>query len=163
MPEKRSDTTRRRRSSDAGSPAATPAEPDPTPAEPDPAPAEPDPALIAEGARLVEVLDEEGAGPAVAFWIWFRDVRGFRLILSGGALGAAAPEEADRRVREILARDRSFDALVDRLVGVKRPEARVVVAVRDAVSTGPGLHGIRIRDNVVGGIRLQRAYIYRSS
>ena len=147
MPEKRQDTTQAR---PAEGTEATP-------------PTEPEPELIAEGGRLVEALDRDGVAPAVAFWLWFRDVRGFRLILSGGGLATGPLDAADRRVKRVLGEHRSFDRLNEGLIGVRPPEARVVAAVRDAVSTGPGLHGIRIRDNVVGGVRLQRAYIYRSS
>lgn len=147
MPEKRQDTTHARRPDGAG----------PTP------PTEPEAELIAEGGRLVAALDDDGLGPDIAFWLWFRDVGGFRLILSGGGLATGPRDAAARRVRKILAEDRSFARLDEALVGVRDPDARVVQAIRDAVSTGPGLHGIRIRDNVVGGVRLQRAYIYRSS
>lgn len=130
------------------------------PATPD---REPTPELIAAGEALVRALDARGLAPGVAFWLWFRDVRDWRLVLAGGTLAEAGAREALVTIREILREQEDTRALTPLDVGVKDEDHRAVRAVRTAISTGPGIHGVRIRDNTVAGIRLQRAFVYRST
>lgn len=123
---------------------------------------QPAPELIAAGEALVRALDERGLGPHVAFWLWFRDVRDWRIVLAGGALTEGGLHEARVAVREVLREGTATRALTPLDVGVKEEDHRAVQAVRTVISTGPGIHGIHIRDNTVAGIRLQRAFVYRS-
>lgn len=117
--------------------------------------------LVDEGARLVRLLDAERAGPDTAFWLWFRDVGDWRLMLSGGDLMRGGPASARGRVRRHLANRETFRRLSENRVGIARADARSVEVIEGAVQTGPGIHGVRIPDNVFNGVRLRGAYVYR--
>lgn len=127
---------------------------------------EPDPAeltaeLVDAGESLVSALDAEGAGPETAFWLWFRDVAGWRLVLDGGRLTRHGPRIAQARIRRLLDESDCFAPLSMEHIGVAKRGARVVETLRAALRTGPGLHGVRIHDNILNGVRVQRAYVYR--
>ncbi len=119
-------------------------------------------ALIEAGEALIRALDDAGLGPDTAFWMWFRDVKGWRLVLSGGPLSGLGPKAAHRRVREILPGTPAARSLDPELVGVAGPQAASVAAIRDGVTTGPGFHGIRVRNNTLGGVVIPAAYVYRA-
>ncbi len=117
--------------------------------------------LVEAGASLLEALDAAGAAPDTAFWLRFRDVDDWRLVLGGGRLVRHGPRIAHSRIRRILAESARFDPLTMQLIGVAKPDAQVVRILRSALRTGPGIHGVRIRDNVLNGVRVQEAYVYR--
>lgn len=119
--------------------------------------------LVAAGEALVRALDESGVSPDTAFWMWFRDVEGWRLVLSGGGLARSAPRSATARVRALVGRTSGMDALEPAWVGVAAPEAASVSAIRAGLATGPGFHGIRLRNNTVRGVVIPAAYVYRAN
>ena len=41
------------------------------------------------------------------------------------------------------------------------PDAPVVALLRTAIRTGPGISGIRFKNNVIDGTLIEDAYIYR--
>jgi len=120
-----------------------------------------DPALVADGVQLLERLNEALAGPDTAFWLWFRDVAGHRLVLSGGELFRYGAQAARRRVRVALEEAPAVEHLTQDLVGIAKPDARSVQVIENAVSTGPGIHDVRIRNNLVNGVTIRGAYVYR--
>lgn len=117
--------------------------------------------LTAAGESLLHALDAAGAGPDMAFWLWFRDIAEWRLVLGGGRLVRHGPQIAQSRIRRLLAESPRFDPLTMALIGIPRRGARVTETMRSALRTGPGIHGVRLHDNVLNGVRVQRAYIYR--
>jgi hypothetical protein len=117
--------------------------------------------LVDAGESLVGALDAAGAGPDTAFWLWFRDVSGWRLVLDGGRLVKHGSKIAQSRIRRLLDESDRFDPLTMSHVGVAKRRARVVQTLRSALRTGPGIHGVRIHDNVLNGVRVQSAYVYR--
>ncbi len=120
-----------------------------------------DPALVADGVLLLERLTEALASPDTAFWLWFRDVAGHRLVLSGGELFRYGASAARRRVRVALGENPALEHLTEDVIGIARPGARSVRVIEDAVSTGPGIHDVRIRNNRVNGVTIRGAYVYR--
>ena len=128
---------------------------------PDRIPEAPAPELVDAGAALIAALDAAGAGPDVAFWLWFRDVDDWRLLLAEGRLLQHGSRIAYGRIRRMLADPDSDLSLEPDLVGVATGEAPAVAVLRSAISTGPGIHDVRIRDNVLNGVRVRRAYVYR--
>ena len=122
-----------------------------------------DPGLVADGVKLLERLSDALASPDTAFWLWFRDVEGQRLVLSGGELFRYGAQAARRRVRVAIEEAPALQHLTEDLVGVARPGARSVQVIEGAVSTGPGIHDVRIRNNSVNGVTIRGAYVYRVS
>lgn len=119
--------------------------------------------LIAAGETVVRALDEAGLPPDTAFWMWFRDVEGWRLVISGGPLGRHETAVARRGVRKVLADTDPTPPLDAELIGVMSPDAAPVAAIRRGLATGPGFHGIRLRNNTLGGVVIPAAYVYRAN
>ncbi len=117
--------------------------------------------LIDAGAALIQALDAAAAGPDTAFWLWFRDVCDWRLMLAEGRLLRYGSRIAQDRIRKTMSETGEYAPLTPAHVGVGRADAPSVKAIRSALWTGPGIHGVRIRDNVLNGVRVKRAYVYR--
>jgi hypothetical protein len=120
------------------------------------------PELMSEGAALVAKLDSLGVSPDAAFWIFFPDIGGWKLLLAESKLGTAGPKEVYREVQKALTTLRNqivHLSLED--VSVAKPNAPVVQLLRQMIATGPGIHGIRVSKNMINGVMIDDAYIYR--
>lgn len=118
--------------------------------------------LIDAGARLVKKLDERGLAPDAAFWLYSPEKQAWKLLLVEAKLVKEGPRAAYSEVQKILGRyaEEFGDLRLDDLV-LEKPDARIVELIRKVVRTGPGLTGIRFKENVVDGTLIDDAYIYR--
>ena len=118
--------------------------------------------LIESGKSLVQKLDASGAKVDAAFWFYFPDVGTWKLMLSLPALVVEGPKKAYRRIQSALgqlpAAERAF-SLDD--VAIAKPDAAILSLLRVALKTGPGISDIRFTDNVINGVVVNDAYIYR--
>ena len=46
-------------------------------------------------------------------------------------------------------------------VALAKPQAPIVEVMKTAIKTGPGISGIRFSQNVINGVLIEDAYIYR--
>ena len=120
------------------------------------------PELIDEGAALLAALDNSDASPDAAFWFFFPDIAGWKLVLAEMKVGPTGPREVYRSIQKALHGLRNQVAhlsLED--VAVLKPDAPLVTVLRQAISTGPGISGFRFTGNVINGTFIPDAYIYR--
>jgi hypothetical protein len=120
------------------------------------------PELIAEGAALVKKLDETGTSPDAALWFYFPDVGTWKLLLAEVKLGPTGPRDAYRTIQktlQLLGNTVTHISLSD--VAVAKPDAPIIRVLRRAIATGPGISGIRFTRNVIDGLMIEDAYIYR--
>ena len=117
---------------------------------------------IEAGAKLLARMGERGIAPDVAFWLYFPDEQTWKLLLAEVKLSKTGPRAAYAQLQAVLSKYASeISALsLDELV-IERPDARVVELIRKTVKTGPGISGIRFRNNVIDGTLIEDAYIYR--
>ena len=120
------------------------------------------PQLIQEGAELLQALDKAGLAPDAAFWFYFSDVNAWELVLAELMVGPRGPREVYKQIQ------RTLGALSDKIktlsladVVVAKPDAPIVSVLERAVRTGPGIGGIRFSQNVIDGVLIEDAYIYR--
>ncbi len=120
------------------------------------------PELIQEGAELLKALDAAGLSPDAAFWFYFSDINAWKLVLAEVKVGPQGPREVYKQIQ------RTLGALSDKIktlslddVAVAKPDAPVVSVLKRAVRTGPGIGGIRFSQNVIDGVLIEDAYIYR--
>ncbi len=120
------------------------------------------PELIQEGAELLNALDAAGLSPDAAFWFYFSDINAWKLVLAEVKVGPQGPREVYKQIQ------RTLGALSDKIktlslddVAVAKPDAPVVSVLKRAVRTGPGIGGIRFSQNVIDGVLIEDAYIYR--
>ena len=116
------------------------------------------PELIQEGAALITKLDADGVSPEAALWLYFADSGAWRLLLGEKKVGTRGPREVYRAVQRALHSLRNEVAhlsLED--VSVATPDAPEFKALRQVVTTGPGIGGMRLGKNIIS----DDAYIYR--
>jgi hypothetical protein len=118
--------------------------------------------LMAEGAAFVQALDRTGAAPDAAFWFYFADISAWRLVLAEMKSRAKGPRALYAAIQKALnAQKKNLPHLTLADIVVARPDAPIVRLLGDALSTGPGISGIRFSKNVVNGTMIEDAYIYR--
>ena len=115
---------------------------------------------IEAGRELVRVLDESGFPVTAAAWIYFPDVQEWRLVIR-------TPKAAGNLQQAYLELAHAMDAKGDLrgridLVRVKLvpPSDRMLEAIGKVMSV-PGLGTIRFSKNVINGIYIDDALIYR--
>lgn len=120
------------------------------------------PQLIQEGAELLQALDTAGLAPDAAFWLYFPDVNAWKLVLADMKVGPQGPRGVYRQVQRVLGTlSDTVKALSLADIAVAKPDAPVVAVLRRAIRTGPGVGGIRFSQNVIDGVLIEDAYIYR--
>jgi hypothetical protein len=120
------------------------------------------PQRISDGIALIEGLDRAGISPDAAFWFYFPDIRGWKLILAEAKVGPEGPRGVYRQIQKTM------NSISDKLssltltdVAVAKPDAPLIALLRQVVATGPGIVGMRFTNNVVNGTLIEDAYIYR--
>lgn len=114
------------------------------------------------GAILVRKLDERGMSPEAALWLYFPEEEQWKLVVAESKLGISGPKKIYQKIQQILADfadELSGLSLAD--VSLAKPDAPIIALLRVAMRTGPGISGIRFKNNVVNGTLIEDAYIYR--
>jgi hypothetical protein len=118
--------------------------------------------MIDAGAALIRKLDERGIQPDAALWLYFPDIQTWKLVIAQAKVGTEGPKQLYRQIQELmeeLSQEIHEISLDD--VTLSKPDAPIIAILRMTIRTGPGLSGIRFRDNVVDGTVIEDAYIYR--
>jgi len=120
------------------------------------------PELIQEGAALVSGLDKAGEGPDAALWFYFTDMGVWKLLLAEVEVGPTGPRDVYRTIQKTLHSLRNeITHLSLEDVAVAKPDAPLIRLLRQAIATGPGIGGYRFTRNVINGVPIEDAYIYR--
>lgn len=117
--------------------------------------------LIEAGAKLVRKLDERGLAPDAAFWLYFPELQAWKLVLAEVKVAQLGPRKVYREVQETLTGTPELHELTLDDVSIAKPDAPMVALLRTAIHTGPGISGIRFKNNVINGHMIEDAYIYR--
>jgi len=118
--------------------------------------------MIDIGAAFVRKLDEHGLPPDAALWLYFPEEQQWKLIIAEVKVGTEGPKKMYQKMQQLLAdfpNDISGLSLDD--VALSRPDAPNIALLRIAIRTGPGISGIRFKNNVINGTLVEDAYIYR--
>ena len=120
------------------------------------------PELIEKGAALVAALDQAGTSPDAAFWFYMPDIKAWKLVLVEVKIGPQGPREIYKQVqRALTSLSKTSKALPLEDVALAKPDSPVVSVLRKAVRLGPGISGMRFSQNVIDGVLIEDAYIYR--
>ena len=118
--------------------------------------------MIQSGGALVRKLDERGLSPDAAFWFYFPDLQQWKLIIAEVNLASRGPRETYKEIQDTIgkAEEELGDLSLDS-VALAKPDAPIVSLLGAAISTGPGISGIRFTNSVINGTVIEDAYIYR--
>lgn len=116
--------------------------------------------MIRAGEELTKKLDESASPVTAAFWFYVAEENHWRLIFASPLVAKKGPKAGYDAVAEALAAlRRNYTAL--RYISVVEPGNPLVQLLASAVSTGPGMTGIRFSQNTVNGKFIDDAYLYR--
>ncbi len=119
---------------------------------------------IQKGEAVVRALDEAGLEVRAASWLRLAEAPDWLLVLAMPLVDKEGPRAGYKAIRKALARPPGRVEVplgMISVIGLKDPLYRVL---RRLVKTARRvIRGIRVTDNVVDGVLVHEAYIYRSS
>ncbi len=120
------------------------------------------PELIEAGERFLRKLDERGVRPDAAFWLYSRDLDGWKLVVAEVNLGKDGPQRIYKRFQKVLAglAGEGFIIALNDLT-LAKPDAPIVSLLKGAVRASPGASGVRLRNSGIDGTFIEDAYVYR--
>jgi len=120
---------------------------------------------IEDGKTLVEQLDTDGFPVTAALWYYRAEREKWYLIIATRLVREAGPLEAYQRLSKSIERvqesRKSGFALDSLRVELIKDKDELPRLLKRAVQTGPGIAGIRFAGNVINGVYIDDAYIYR--
>ena len=118
--------------------------------------------MIDAGRRLLELLDRQKFRARGCFWFYFPESDRWRFVVASPEVRVRGPHAAYRKVQALARRvPGAADLFAPGDVTVVKDNDPLVVLLRRAVSTGPGISGIRFTSNSINGTFIDDAYIYR--
>lgn len=118
--------------------------------------------MIAAGVQLVSALDKLNFVVKGAFWYLMPEQHVWRLIVVSPEVPISGPKALYRKIRTAIGKGQSAGPVVStKDVAVIDTRDPLYGLLQAAISTGPGISGVRFSRNVVNGQLIEDAYIYR--
>lgn len=118
--------------------------------------------MISAGAQLVDALDKLNVLVKGAFWVLNPEQHVWRLFVVSSEVAISGPKVLYRKIRSALGKPSVVGPVVaTKDVAVIDTKDPLYGVLRSAISTGPGISGIRFSRNVINGQLIEDAYIYR--
>lgn len=112
---------------------------------------------IKEGERLLRALDKADIEVRAALWFYMPENERWRFLVATPLVDEKGPKEAYAAIRKVLAQSSLGISL--RQISVVSPNSDLIRLLSSAVSITPP--GIRFTGNVINGVFIEDAYIYR--
>ena len=119
---------------------------------------------IERGRRLIKKLDDSRFLVTAAFWYYFPEAEQWRLVIASPTVDSQGRRAAYAEIHKIQkGRGVHLPLLSVSEITALSPRDPLVKLLSSAIRTGPGLSGIAFSRNVVNGVYIEDAYIYRLS
>jgi hypothetical protein len=115
---------------------------------------------IEAGAKLIRALDAANFPLSAALWLYLPEEEDWRLILATPLVREKGPRAAYELVQKVLMELPNLPLSLDQ-ISLVDPNDRTVSLLRLAISTGPGIAGVRFSRNTINGVYIEDAYLYR--
>jgi hypothetical protein len=118
--------------------------------------------MVVVGREFVAALDRSNLPINAALWIFIAELSMWRFLVASSQVVVRGPKEVYSRIQTILSNmpsDRARIAIQN--ISVVEPESPLVSLLSGFTSTGPGITGIRFSQNIINGVLIEDAYIYR--
>lgn len=116
--------------------------------------------MLDAGRSLIDDLDNCGEEVDAALWFLYPDTRTWKLLLSLPKASRKGPREAYRVIQKSMKRLGIATFGLD-TIAVSRVNAPLFRLLRTAIKTGKAIGSIRFTSNVINGVSIEDAYIYR--
>jgi len=118
--------------------------------------------MISAGAELTRQLAETRFIVSASLWLYIPETNTWRFIVASPEVSAQGPKKVYQQVQSVISKmpeEQPKIPLKD--VTVIDSNDPLVSLLRVAIRTGDGISGIRVTHNVINGVLIEDAYIYR--
>ncbi|SRR5713226_249840 len=118
--------------------------------------------MISAGSELTRRLDESRFLVSASFWLYDTDSNAWRFIIGSPEVRTRGLKAAYKQVQSVVAgipEDQPKISLKD--ISLVDSNDSFVSLMRVAIKTGDGVSGIRFTRNMINGVLIEDAYIYR--
>lgn len=118
--------------------------------------------MITAGAELTRRLDEARFIVSASLWFYMSDVNVWRFIIASPEVRTQGLKKAYKQVQSVVSKiseDQSKIPLKD--ISVVDSKDPLISLLKVAVKIGDGISGIRLSQNMINGVLIEDAYIYR--
>jgi hypothetical protein len=116
---------------------------------------------VAGGAKLIEALDTSKLSVHSAFWFYLDEAQKWRLIIASPYVDQYGPTASYTLIQDVLEKIEPPLQIQLSDITVVSPHDDLIRLLSSAISTGPGIAGIRFSKNVINNVFIEDAYIYR--
>ena len=118
---------------------------------------------IERGRRLIKKLDDSRFPVTAAFWYYFPEAEQWRLVVASPTVDSQGRRAAYAEIHKIQRRGVRLPPLSVSEITAVSPRDPLVKLLSSAIRTRPGIAGIAFSGNVINGVYIEDAYIYRLS
>jgi hypothetical protein len=115
---------------------------------------------ITAGERALQILDRARFKISVALWLYSSEFEAWRLYIASALVDTEGPKEAYIRLLSAL-RASDPDLTANLTITLVSPKDPLMRALRRTFGTASSVHGMRLGNNVIDGLFVEQAYIYR--
>lgn len=116
---------------------------------------------IKDGERLIRALDEADFQVHSALWFYLPESDKWRFIIASPLIDKEGPIKAYTCLRQKLANLSPSIGTSLKDISIVSPNDDLIKLLKVAISTGPGISGIRFTRNVINNVFIEDVYIYR--
>jgi len=113
------------------------------------------------GKALLKKLDEVKFKVKAALWLYMPDPEEWRLVLASPSIDTDGPKRAYETVQSQLQGIGQKDILSLQNISLVSPRDKLIKALKSVIKTGKEISHIRLTRNVINGLFIEDAYIYR--
>lgn len=118
--------------------------------------------MIMAGANLLRALDKAKYIVRGAFWLFLPEENGWRLLLALPEVRVQGPKAIYKKLRSLISKLPEPEPRIEtKDITVLEDNAPLILLLKTAICTSPGVSGIRFSRNTINGHFIEDAYIYR--
>lgn len=115
--------------------------------------------FIVDGRAFVQALDNAGIVSSSALWLWGGGENAWRYVLSSPLVQKGS--DMPVKIAAVLATMPADFAINRDNILLYELQDPTIQTLHKAIQTGPGITAMRMTGNVINGVRIDDAYVYR--
>jgi hypothetical protein len=119
---------------------------------------------IAAGANFIEALDKDGEMINAALWFYYPDLSQWKLLLASSKFEGGSLTGSYTKLSQVLSsQDKISTNISISDIKILQNKDPLMKLLKGIARTGKGLNQIRMKANVMNGIYVEDALIYRNA
>lgn len=114
---------------------------------------------ITDGRSFIQALDGAGVVSSAALWLWRSSENAWRYVLASPLVEKGA--DMPVKIAAVLATMPAGFAVDRNSLMLFEVQDPTIQTLHKAIQTGPGISAMRMSGNVINGVRIEDAYVYR--